>query len=654
MIKKGILFLSALLVMAWIALMWSGNAYAEREVLTMEQREDAMAELEQKREQRREKIATIDDKDLVEALEAEEYVIYRNTRGSIQFDEEPTDYSYVDPIRASFIGPLGQRFAANRFERMEDYETPAALFEAYRSSFVVTTDSPQGQSFRLHEPFAFPFENQLQFTQLVMDDGEVKDLPDLLNWEARTAEIRYEPDEYYFLETRSENDAKPVKIIGEVAAELPLDVIQFEFQASDLGQTKSQRGYSVTLVQLNEFNYEIEVEIPDDQVMRFRDQDIVGEAMALNERELARQMSTWIQADYDDQMSDWIDDIIERALRGEVDADTVNNEGYEKFVELSVAQGTTLRKAFAFMGPIDVARVTLLPRAQTEEKVSHALEFPIHFVGRSQLAGELDLDTLPQINVQGTVYDQWSSLRTDLTAEDMQQLIDVRYQKVRPYSPGGYNHTEQLHLRYPKVQSDMFISRSERYAFDQKSQEQRNLLKGMVHFFNRAGEEIEQTRDKDELFSFTRSGLNYTPQYMPQWPTHLQATIPVITAPNIVKENYNADNLPAGMHLDDNRLTVDYEVFTPREELNGSLLETELRNRFFARDAEQRYIKGVSPVVVREREAGEPVHVFYFLGQPASIEIWYRGDIQDIDYEMDVELREESEENRVRSMQNLL
>lgn len=52
-------------------------------------KEAALAELQQKRKERKEKIQTIEDKALFEALEGEEFIAHRNIYRTIKFDENP-------------------------------------------------------------------------------------------------------------------------------------------------------------------------------------------------------------------------------------------------------------------------------------------------------------------------------------------------------------------------------------------------------------------------------------------------------------------------------------------------------------------------------------------------------------------------------------
>ena len=291
------------------------------------------------------------------------------------------------------------------------------------------------------------------------------------------------------------------------------------------------------------------------------------------------------------------------------------------------------------MGPVATARVTLLPRKKTTNKVTHKIEIPIHFLGQQDNSDEIDLSTLPDIDLEGPVYDERPKRRVDLTEEEMKQLIDIRYEKSRHLPE--YQHTERIYLKYPPVQSQLFISSSDRYHFNLEPKFKRVILTEMVKFFDDADETIELTRDKDEVFSFTTYGFAYTPEYMPESPARIEARIPLLTAPDIVKKRYSADNLPDGMRLDDNRLVVDYSVFTPEETLDGTWLNTKLRNRIFAKNAEQKYLQPFENVILLEREDGEPVHVFYYYGQPESIELWYRGKTKVVDFNLDVETREQ-------------
>jgi len=146
--KKGILLLIGALSAGAITLGCNSNdSYSAREVLSVEQKEAALAELQQKRKERKKKIQTIEDKALFEALEGEEFIAHRNIYRTIKFDEKPAQYFYVEPFKASYIGPLGRPYTADRFKRLTDYESPQKLLDIYRKNFVASTASRKGQWF---------------------------------------------------------------------------------------------------------------------------------------------------------------------------------------------------------------------------------------------------------------------------------------------------------------------------------------------------------------------------------------------------------------------------------------------------------------------------------------------------------------------------
>ena len=608
--RKKLVFIGLALGIGSATILWSGDAHTDREILTMEQRHEALTELEEKREPRIERIRQIEDDALSYELENVEFYLFHSMRGDISFDDKTSALAYTGP----------------RFLRLNDYTSPQAMLDVYLSNFIGISMLPEGRRFVPTPPFRFPFDHSLRYTYVVMDDGEKMPLPDIARGQINTDDIRYTPDQFEFFRSRSDDDALPVTVLAEFTTELPDDVIQFEFSASDVGKTIEQDGYAVTLRRFTEFAYDVEIEVPKDQVLPLRDWDIVGEAKATNQRHVEVRAEKRLQADFYTQQEAWFDDIIARALRGEVDLDTMKAEQDALHERLSTAEGTTLHKAYAFFGSIETARISILPRTQADGSTQHSLEIPVY----KRPGGDFGLDAVPEMPVEGPVYLHWPLEQADLTAEDMQRMVRVSYDTKDPDHP-LWKHSEQVYLHYPSVQSKLFISAFDRYDTRQGAE--------TVRFYDAEGELIELP-DRDDLFRFSSEGFAYNPHYLPTWPVRMTARLPVLTAPDPVKQSYPADDLPEGISLQGNRLMVDYERFSPEEKLNRRDLPTSQLNRFFVKDDSQRYLSQFVDIIEVKRDGGEPIQVLYFYGQPTTVEIWYQGETEVVEFDMDLELRD--------------
>lgn len=612
--KKGIWIVLGLLAMGATVIAFKGDTYAGREILTAEQRSAAMAELEEQRERRQENIGRINDQVLMQALNREEFYLFHAMREDLYFDDQTYGLSYT-----------GERFA-----RVSDYENIQEFLQTYLNNFVAWYFVPEAQYFWITRPFSLPFAERIRYTEVVMDDDEVMPLPEIWRGQTGTAEIRYDSEKYIFRAEHNEDAAKPVALRGEFEAPLPEDVMQFEFNASDIGKTIQRGGYSVTLRRFTEFAYDVEIQTPDDESLPLRDDDIVGEAVSPAERYVSLRSEKHLQADYYAQKEAWLDDVIERAAQGEVTLQEVREEKRELEARLAVTEGTILHKAFAYLGSIESARVTILPRGTDESATRQPFEVPFYAIPSAN--SETSLDAMSDTVIEGPVYHHWAQERMDLTAEEMQRLIRIGYSTQDPEHP-YFDYAETVYLNYPAVQSQLFMSPLDRY--DAKSQ----AAIESVNFYDAEGKLIE-IPEGDDVFTFTSEGFDYNPQYFSVWPARVTAKLPVLTAPNIIKQSYRSDELPEGMRLEGNRLIVDYGVFVPEEKLDRTRLSVPNLNYFFAKDAEKAYLKQVGEVAEINQEGHEPVHVFYYYGRPETIEIWYLGETKFVDYDMDVELRD--------------
>lgn len=565
-------------------------------------------------------LRTLDDKALAKFLWMEEESNYYGVMESLSLDMKPYEIEYSTSVLA----------------RLNDYDDSQTMSDAFLSSLLAVkrTDFMEcrrysdGHGFALRKGFSFPFANELKLDALLLDNGEKLRIPNFTKGEMETRDIIRRGEAYCVPALGNKSAPQPTVIKGEFSTELPEKLIQFELTADDVGKTQDKDGYRVTLIEMNDYSYVIEVDVKTNPQTTLRKQDIIGEAKAKNGRFIRNRITDRVPMKNCERVESLLGKLINKAANGNLNKSEAQKALNALNKRMAEDESSTLYSAFAFHGPVETAEVTILAGGESRKEVKQALELPVYSFARKASAKHIDFDALPTVKTTLPIYNGSSEVNAsyvDLSAEAMHDEIEIRQRNIT-HDP-GIKHPKQVFLHYPTVQSDLFIHIFDRYDIADSSD---------VQFFDADGKPITVIDDKNSAFRFTVSRLEYDPELFTAPPTRVRANISVLTAPNIIKENYAKNDLPAGVNIEGNKLTIDYAEFTPREIEDVDSRRVERRNHVFAKDS-QGYLAEISTLSL-PRQDGKPVDVYYFYGQPGSFEIWYKGEIETVDFELDLEL----------------
>ncbi|WP_126799974.1 hypothetical protein [Aliidiomarina soli] len=578
-------------------------------------------------ERRYDALRQLDDQELARLLWEAEQQNYYWALETLAFDSKPYEIEYAQP----------------RMHRLGDYASIESMTDAYLGSLLVSTQSSSracfrssnGQGLSLHEGFSLPLAHRLRLQSVQLESGELLQVADEDSSQQETADIIRMRDGYCFTKPREENAPRAVSATAEFYAQLPQDVIELELTAANIGQPVEQNGYVVTLLELNNYSYAIEIESTDGEPTGLREDEVIGEAITASGQYIQRRVTGRQRGDRQPRMSELLGQLISKAADGELSVKDAQAELETFNQSIEQNEGASLYNAYAFHGPVETAKVTLLAGEHQRREVKQTIELPVYSFTSPSAAEQVNLTSLPQLPLTPPVYNHRKEVRaeySDLDAAAMSQQIEIRQRRISQASDPSITYPAQVFFHYPVVQSDLFIPIFERYNKPNA---------GDVHFFAASGERVEVVEADDDgadslPFSFMVSRIEYDPARFAVTPTRLKATIPVLTAPGIVKDSYQKDQLPAGLSLNGNQLIIDYAEFTPREVADMNERMVERRNQVFTRD-EHGYLAEIATLTLPRRD-GEPVDVYYFHGEPNTVEIWYRGETETVPFTVDIEL----------------
>ena len=610
---KGWGFVGGVFAATVVTALWIADGQSTAGGMSMEER---LEQLKTTHERRIERIDEIADEQLSRALREQIFNHYYAALENAVFDSAPYEIEYSTP----------------RLERLNDYASMTEMAKVYLDNFVAKPTSPNAQCFQVKPPFNLPVAHQLRMQTLTLADGATLQMPDIMSGRRQTPELRDRGDSVCFQATRAADAELPAGVTAELSTHLPDELVEFEFGPDDVGVTQRRAGYAVTLVEMNNYSYAIEVDVGSAGEGSLRDEDVLGEALAENGRFIQPRVTDKVRTEDFRELDELMDDLILRAERRELSVNQITEEIVALRDQIEAARGSTLYKAFAFHGAVEKAQVTLLHHDGGATELTHILDIPFYSEFPAE-EGEVVAENLPNIAVPGPVYNYDPALRAefvDLTAEDMAENIEIRQRSISPQHDPGVAYPAQLFFHYPDVQSDRFIQIFDRYGLLEPSD---------VEFFDADGQPITLPDGGNDVLRFTVSRLEFNPQGFPQLPARVKVTIPVLTAPDMVKQRFSRNELPAGVSLDGNRLSIDYSVFTPDEMEDTSARRIERRNQVFGKDAEGRYLAEVA-TMTQPRQEGDPVDLYYFYGEPEVFEIWYRGEMKTVGFEIDIKLED--------------
>lgn len=551
------------------------------------------------------------------------------------WQQENSNYSGVIELLTLNSAPYEVEYSASALARLSDYENSQLMSDAFLDSLLAVEGKnyyeckrySEKHGFELRKGFSFPFSHRLKFSELVLASGEELRIPELAKGEMETKDIVRRGDTYCVPALAKKDAAQPVTVKGEFYTELPEKLVQFELTAKDIGKVQEKNGYRVTLVQMDDFSYAVEVDAGSNPNRTLRKHDILGQARAANGRYVRHRLTDKTPMENYRKVQSLLGELIDKAENHNLTETEARNELSDLNKRLA-ADDTPLYGAFAFHGPVDTAEVTILAGGEERKKVEKTIELPIYRFGSETAAQQAGLNELPTVKETLPIYNHRPEVIADfvdLNAKTMHDEIEIRRRSIS-HDP-GIKHPNQVFLHYPTVQSDLFIHIFDRYGVPAAEN---------ITFLDANGEPLQSSDGSDSAFRFTVSRLEYDPEQFAAVPARLKATIPILTAPNMIKENYSKDELPEGVRLEGNKLIIDYAEFTPGDIQDVSSRMVKRRNQVFAKDSKGYLAEIAMHSIPREKQ--EPVDVYYFYGKPESFEIWYQGETQPVDFEFDIKL----------------
>lgn len=488
-------------------LLWHMDA-KPKEKVSMQQQIEQRKQLNNARYKQ---LRTLDDKALAKLLWMEEESNYYGVMESLSLDMKPYEIEYSTSVLA----------------RLNDYNDYQAMSDAFLSSLLAVkrTDFMEcrrysdGHGFALRKGFSFPFANELKLDALLLDNGEKLRIPNFVKGEMETRDIIRRGEAYCVPALGNKSAPQPTVIKGEFSTELPEKLIQFELTADDVGKTQDKDGYRVTLIEMNDYSYVIEVDVKTNPQTTLRKQDIIGEAKAKNGRFIRNRITDRVPMKNYERVESLLGKLINKAANGNLNKSEAQKALNALNKRMAEDESSTLYSAFAFHGPVETAEVTILAGGESRKEVKQALELPVYSFARKASAKHIDFDALPTVKTTLPIYNGSSEVNAsyvDLSAEAMHDEIEIRQRNIT-HDP-GIKHPKQVFLHYPTVQSDLFIHIFDRYDIADSSD---------VQFFDADGKPITVIDDKNSAFRFTVSRLEYDPELFTAPPTRVRANISV-------------------------------------------------------------------------------------------------------------------------------
>lgn len=626
-------------VSAMLSIGYAGAEDMDQEVSVKEQFE----QLERIHDARYEIVENLADQELARLLWQEQHANYFDMLNLIPFYMDPGEFNYTQPKLLHF-----QDYSSMR-EMQDAYLQSLVAIHSY--GYVLCSRHSSNQGFVLREGFEFPFRHRLIYSHMTLDNGDMLDIPDVKNLERESADIIHAGESYCYKTPVSAEGPRPVTVSAEFHAELPQELLEFKFSATDVGKTVEQGGYLVTLLEFAKGRYTIEIRAAEGQTLNFGNRDVLAEAVDEHGQYISPRATERAPTTRPQRIDDALEDLFARADQGAVDFATARSELLALGDSFKEEQEGSIYLSRAFDGFIDQALVTLMVYPQDREVVSHELELPVHIFAQ-QSASEDALNGLPEMPIVTPVYDGRAELRTSIVEFDEQQMKERIKQvnwlaNAEEYDPQDGYPGEVIWFS-PPVQSDLFHAKEERGStlhvlgdiefYD----EQGALLFGpgvrRVKSEDQVAYEFKPSPPVGPVYSSMVARLVYDPAKFNAKPARITGTLPMFVAPNTIKDSFAKDQLPDGITLNGNQLFIDYAVFEPREvnEVKDEL--TERRNQVLVKD-DKGYLGEIFKQTLYHPSSGRTaVDIYYFYGEPEVIEIWYKGGTTLTNYEFDIEL----------------
>lgn len=588
--------------------------------------------------------------------------------GRALYGQEMSNFQWMMDVFVFYAGIEKVEYTQPEFFHLNQYSDRDAMTEAYLQSLVAVNSwkhlscmqYSNEQGFTLKPGFEFPFRYGLTYTNMVFDNGdtlgfpEYASFPEMANNREALGDIVDTREEFCFTEARDENSPRPVAVKGEFYAELPEQIITFELRAKDVGKTLERNGFLINVLEFGEDYYVVEISTEDgtDPAKLFGNEDVLAEAVTANGDYLAWRSTRRRPMSEVYQENDLLGEVIAKAEQGSVDIEAVKKEFDAWQKDNKAARAGKIYLGRAFNGQVDKGLLTLMVYGEESKKVERELELAVLDLPYSRTY-EIGQDDIPEVELTAPVYNDRLPVTASCTELTEQEISDsmtlIHFPGYKFDDPKKQDVETPGVIRwfYPNVQSDVFIESGHRVAafamagypfFDGNNEPVGNAE---IAELRKSGNLKDVDLDSiSESEKYKKHSIEYYPERFTTKPERFKTALPVLIAPNLTKESYAKDELPQGVSLKGNRLIIDYAEFEPRETIKRKAYEQERRrNEVFVKDSKG-YLKEIKrqSLLFAHGRNEPPVDVYYFYGEPETFEIWYMGEVQLVDYDVDIDL----------------
>lgn len=564
--------------------------------------------------------------------------------------------------RMSFHAPAYSiEYQPAELGRLKDYPDTEAFMNAFLDSLTALQNdfephcSPLGskQALQLDRGFELPFRYQLHYYKATLANGDILPFFEESN-PARAYQSVVKSGDAYCILNGAKEPLAPQSVSANFRAQLPDSLIEFEFSPEDVGKTLTQQGYSLTVQALRDNRFEMYIDTPtNDARQRFRPRDVVAEAQASNGYHLtwhATRRRPMAEVPLVDEV---VHALIRRAQENEVDVDEARAELEALQRQFNEEQSSRLYFARAYNGDIDKVRVTVMIYEEGNPVIEKQLQLPVQQLV-TEVPADADVDqALTELDIISPVYDKRVSVNAehaDVSQEEINNLVEqTNFTMFDPsyLRPGDY--PKQIAWFYPPLRSDLLLSRQKRVI--KTSSSMLLFLDGQGKpLLDPAIEEFYKDPKADIHYAselnfgsieapFMAARLDFDPALWATPPASITGRFSLVSAPNMRQEQYAIDELPDGLTFSRNRLTVDLKVFNaPKTESIKKDPALKADYQIMAKD-QQGYLAlfRKQPVYVPDKRE-QRYQTYYFYGQPETIEIWYPGELDIVDYAVDTKL----------------
>lgn len=309
-----------------------------------------------------------------------------------------SDYQFALALeKRQFDESLGEQpwqpdfvlYRASQFKYWPDYDTPMAMSVAFVNSLEAVSGVADKSSWTLHWGFDLPFEHQLELPFIQRVDGlhlAMPIVPGLTQGLAQTADIERFSMFFRLRSRPSDPQQQPEFIGGYFRVELPVTVLQFEFEPDAVGSTQTRNGFAVTLTGFEDARFSVEItpgdEYSGEPLAILQDGHVVGEGIAADGRFIERAGESRFNADYLERLNDWLNTTIE-SLPPDVSIQALqaDYEALERKLSMLAQSNdnevSSYSKSFAFYGTLSKVRVNILLYPKEKHVLESELALPI-------------------------------------------------------------------------------------------------------------------------------------------------------------------------------------------------------------------------------------------------------------------------------------